>query len=82
MNVPPAVAVCFSNVLAIPQDQVVPDLAYNSIRAWDSVAHMALVAELEGAFGVMMDTDDIMGLSTVAKAVDILTKLGVTFDAA
>ena len=43
---------------------------------------MALVAEIEGAFDVMFDTDDILGMSTVAKAREILTKYGVTFDAA
>ena len=58
------------------------DLAYNSLKEWDSVAHMALVVELETEFDVMFDTDDILGMSTVARAREILTGLGVSFDAA
>jgi acyl carrier protein len=73
---------CFSRSLGIPRERVTDDLAYNSLKEWDSVAHMALVADLEGEFDVMFDTDDILGMSTVAKAREILTRLGVGFDAA
>ena len=59
---------CFSRALGIPLDRVTDDLAYNTISEWDSVGHMALVAEIETAFDVMFDTDDILGMSTVAKA--------------
>ena len=73
---------CFSRSLGIPLERVTDDLAYNTIKEWDSVGHMALVAEIEGAFDVMFDTDDILDMSTVAKARQILGKYGVTFDAA
>jgi len=69
----------FSRSLNIPLETVTPELAYNSIREWDSVAHMALVVEIESAFEVMFDTDDIIDMSTVTKAVEILTKHGVEF---
>lgn len=72
----------FSRSLGIPKERVTDDLAYNSLKEWDSVAHMALVVELETEFGVMFDTDDILGMSTVGKAREILTRLGVGFDAA
>jgi acyl carrier protein len=73
---------CFSRSLGINQERVTDDLAYNTIKEWDSVGHMALVVELEGEFDVMFDTDDILGMSSVAKAREILTRYGVTFDAA
>jgi acyl carrier protein len=73
---------CFSRSLGIPVERVTDDLAYNSLKEWDSVAHMALVVELETEFDVMFDTDDILGMSTVTKAREILTRLGVIFDAA
>ncbi|HET6578833.1 MAG TPA: acyl carrier protein [Gemmatimonadales bacterium] len=73
---------CFSHALGIPRERVTDDLAYNTLEEWDSVGHMALVAELEGEFDVMFDTDDIIGMSTVAKAREILSRLGVAFDAA
>jgi acyl carrier protein len=55
-------------------------LAYQSIPQWDSVAHMALVAEIENTFNVTLDTDDIIGMSDVSKAVEILRKHGVALD--
>lgn len=73
---------CFSRSLGISRELVTDDLAYNTLKEWDSVGHMALVVELEGEFNVMFDTDDILGMSTVAKAREILTRYGVSFDAA
>ena len=72
----------FSHALGIPVERVTDDLAYNTIKEWDSVGHMALVAAIEGEFDVMFDTDDILGMSTVAKAREILSRYGVGFDAA
>ena len=43
---------------------------------------MALVAAIEGEFNLMLDTDDILALSSVAKAREILARYGVSFDAA
>ena len=73
---------CFSQTLGIPLDQVTDELGYNTIREWDSVGHMAVVAQIESAFDVMLDTDDILAMSSFGKAVEILSRYGVTFDAA
>jgi acyl carrier protein len=70
---------CFTEALNIPAARVVDTLAYQSIPQWDSVAHMALVAQLEASFDVMLDTDQILGMSSVAKAIEILTSHGVSF---
>jgi len=73
---------CFSQSLGIPVERVTDDLAYNTIEEWDSVGHMTLVAGIETAFDVMLDTDDILNLSSVSEAVTILRRHGVAFDAA
>lgn len=49
-------------------------LKYQDIKAWDSVGHMSLVAALEDAFEIMMDTDDIIDLSSYEKGMEILAK--------
>lgn len=54
------------------------DLAYQSVKAWDSVGHMALIAELETQFDIMMDTDDIIDFSSYEKGKEILKKYDVT----
>lgn len=38
---------------------------------------MSLIAELEEAFGIMMDTDDIIDFSSYTKGMEILKKYGV-----
>lgn len=67
----------FARSLNVPLETITDDLAYNTIREWDSVAHMALVVEIESTFNIMFDTDDIIDMSSFAKAVDIVAKYGV-----
>ncbi|WP_100642148.1 acyl carrier protein [Alteromonas facilis] len=69
----------FSHALGIDASQVTDSLTYNTIPEWDSTAHMILIAELEDKFGIMLDTDDIIDMSSVAKAKEILQKYDVTF---
>lgn len=74
-----ALVQAFSDALAIPAERVTDDLAYNSIREWDSTAHMVLVAELERVFDILLDTDDIIDMSSVAEARRILARYDVEF---
>lgn len=68
----------FCETLQITEDQL-PGLKYQSVKLWDSVGHMTLVAALEDAFDIMMDTDDIIDLSSYEKGMEILKKYNVTF---
>lgn len=52
-------------------------LAYGRTPGWDSVAHMALVAEIENAFDIMLVTDDVIDMSDFSKAKEIVSKYGV-----
>ena len=55
-------------------------LKYQEIEAWDSVGHMGLIAAIEEAFDIMMDTEDIIDLSSFEKGKEILSsKYGVEF---
>lgn len=67
----------FAEALGVPN--VSMQLQYNSIPEWDSVAHMVLITQIEEAFDVMLDTDDIIDMSSPAKALDILSKHGIDF---
>ncbi|GAB5991742.1 acyl carrier protein [Aeromonas caviae] len=67
----------FSDALGIELEQVSDALSYQGIPQWDSVAHMGLIAQLEDHYGVLLDTDDIIDMSSVAKAREILAKYGV-----
>lgn len=50
-------------------------LSYRSIEQWDSIAHMALVVAIEDAFDVMLDTSDIIDMSSYRVALKILDSL-------
>ena len=69
----------FAEALQINLKSVTDELAYNSIPEWDSVGHMALVAELEERFGVMLDTNEIIDMSSVKVAKETLAKHNVRF---
>jgi acyl carrier protein len=70
----------FAQSLNIDESRITDELAYNSIPEWDSIAHMALVAEIDNQFDIMLDTDDVLDLSSFAKAKEILQKYGVQFE--
>jgi acyl carrier protein len=50
---------------------------YQVTPGWDSLAHMAIVGEMEDRFGIMLDTDDVLDMSSYGKALEILSKYGV-----
>ena len=54
-------------------------LAYQTTPSWDSVGHMALVAELEDAFEIMLEMDDIIDLSSYEEGKRILGKYNIEF---
>jgi len=66
----------FMNIFAVDADMV-PTLAYQSIPEWDSVGHMSLIAELESAFDILFETDDIIELNSYDKGIEILKKYEV-----
>lgn len=70
----------FIESFEITEEQL-PGLKYQDIEAWDSVGHMGLIAALEDAFDIMMDTDDIIDFSSYEKGKEILAKdnYGVEF---
>ena len=70
----------FMETFEITEDQLA-GLKYQDIEAWDSVGHMGLIAALEEAFDIMMDTDDIIDLNSYEKGKELLMKpeYGVEF---
>lgn len=66
----------FCETLNVKEDQLA-NLKYQDIPEWDSVGHMSLVAAIEDAFDIMMETDDIIDLSSYEKGKEILKKYDV-----
>lgn len=68
----------FTETFGISATQTI-GLEYQGIEAWDSVGHMTLVAAIEDSFDIMLDTDDIIDMSSFEKAQEILKKYNVEF---
>ncbi len=62
----------FIETLEVAKEQL-EGLEYQQIANWDSVGHMTLIAAIEDAFDIMMDTDDIIDLSSYEKGKEILS---------
>lgn len=52
-------------------------LEYQGIPAWDSVGHMQLIAAIEDAFDIMLETDDVIDFSSYEKGMELIAKYGV-----
>lgn len=66
----------FTTALEVVAEET-PTLVYGKSTSWDSVGHMQLVAQLEDAFDIMIDMDDIIDLSSFEKGKEILRKYDV-----
>ena len=66
-----------AKVLLLDESKISDGMSRKSVEEWDSMAHLMLVSEIESAFEVTMDDDDIMGIQTVGDIKKTLTKLGI-----
>lgn len=62
----------FEQSLSISKDQINDNLEYNEVPEWDSIGHMTLIADLEEAFQITFETDDIIDFSSFSKGKKIL----------
>jgi len=70
----------FGEALPLPSSVNYDEIEYGKTDGWDSVAHMALIAQIESAFDIMLDTDDVVGMSSFPKSKEILGRYGVKLE--
>ena len=58
-------------------ESALDDLEYESITEWDSVGHMGLIAEIEEAFDIELEMDDVIDFSSYVEGKEILKKYKV-----
>ena len=69
----------FTEALGVDSTTITDELQYDNISQWDSVGHMSLVAEIEDAFDIMIDTEDIIEMNSLVRIKEILVKYDVEF---
>ena len=67
----------FMEAFSIQEESLGPDLEFESISEWDSIGHMNLIAELEDAFEISMEMDDIIDFSSFKKGIEIMKKYNI-----
>lgn len=66
----------FAESLEISEERVKDELEYNTLPEWDSISHMSLIAAIEDSFDIMLDTEDVIDMSSFGKAKEIVAKYG------
>lgn len=67
----------FCKVLNVQADLLNDSFTFKSVPQWDSVAHLTLISELEEAFDVFFDSEDILHYGSYENGKKILEKYGV-----
>lgn len=68
----------FVQVFGSKSEELNDDYGKETVGEWDSVHQLSLIAELEEAFDIMFDPEDIMEMTSYAKGKEILAKYDVT----
>ena len=75
MDIADRVCAIFMEELSLDKAEIMPQLTYNSIPEWDSVAHMHVIISLEEAFEVTFGDTEIAELTSVAKIIGAIERL-------
>jgi acyl carrier protein len=67
----------FVNELGISADEYSESLVYDSIPEWGSASHMIIILALEEKFGIQLDTDEVVSMTTIPKIYSVLQSKGV-----
>lgn len=67
----------FIETFSIDPTQLNEKFVYQCVPEWDSVGHMGMIAGLESAFDIMMETDDIIDFGSYIKGIELLAKYNV-----
>ena len=77
MTLTDRVAALFEKSFGIDASDFSPDVVPEDVLRWDSLGHMTLVMELEDAFDIHFEVDEITEMSSGRKILEILRSKGV-----
>lgn len=70
----------FKSTFNVTDEELNESFTYKNIDLWDSMTHMTLITELEEAFDIMFETEDIIHYGSYLNGIEILRKYNVTFE--
>lgn len=69
----------FMEIFEVEESELDEKFNFKEVEIWDSLTHLTLITELEDAFEVMFETDDILHFGGYLNGMKILGKYGVDF---
>lgn len=60
--------------LGLPANTDYSSIIFARTEGWDSIAHMQLIAAIEEAYNIMLDTQDVLAISSYPIAKTIVEK--------
>jgi len=67
----------FTKVFNVKENMLDKSFTFKDVDAWDSIAHLSLISELEDTFDIMFETEDILHYESYLNGLNILRKYGV-----
>ncbi|MBI5187791.1 MAG: acyl carrier protein [Nitrospirae bacterium] len=66
-----------STTFQIPRERVTPELRQEDVERWDSFQHLTLTMEIEAAFNITFQTEDVPEMRDVEGIMRVLRMRGV-----
>lgn len=70
----------FKEIFSVNAEELNGDFNFKDVEKWDSLTHLTLISELEDAFEVMFETEDILHFGGYENGKKILARYGVEFE--
>ncbi len=70
----------FCDSFGVTEDVLNETFTFKAVPQWDSVAHLAMISNLEDAFDILFEAKDILHYGSYLNGIEILKKYGVKFD--
>ena len=70
----PAVEALIASTLNIPVEQVTEESDMSTLQNWDSLGHINLVLAIEETYGIIVDEDAVLELTSVRAIRDFVAR--------
>ncbi len=69
MDVRAKVSEIFEEVFEVSGTEV-SSIEYQSVQTWDSIGHMVMISEIESAFGISIEMNDVITISDLETCIE------------
>ena len=70
----------FKDVFGVNEEVLGEGFTFKDVSQWDSVAHLSLISELEEAFDVLFESEDILHYGSYENGKKILARMGIIIE--